>query len=584
MGYAPAYFQGPPGTALVPRKRFVMNRLLVVSLTTVLTSSLTLATAGELMTPDAMSSLGLSQAWARPVHVPAGAQSIRDQQLYVHDAKPHEYVQIVGIKPAAPAAATDAKAADGQNPAPATSKLVLARIPTDRLGLDGNPLGRKEAERLASNEIRRLKRRGVEAKMEFITSPRVNLYTVGSDGILECRNAETGEPIWISRVGRPSLPYSELGVNEEYVTVINGGNLIQVDASNGEIINEVRTTGAPAFGALNSGDFAVVPLVGGGVEGYPLYDPERVPFRERVTGTTLSMPTKAPNSSKTAWGTSKGYVYVMELQGKPSVQFFLKTDGIVSGRIAAASGNRFFFGSESGQVYGIRATRTGEVLWTQPFAEPFYNRPLVFEDQVLLRSAYGNLFSLSVVNGLQTWEGTVPNIGELLGVLDRRLYATTMSGGLVVLDVKTGEKLANFNNIRPEHFIVNNLTDRLYLVSNDGDVQCIKTETADLPTLVAHTEPKKKTTTKPTDTAPEKPAMQQGNGGNDPFGAGNKDPFGGNADPFGAGGGGGNADPFGGGGGNADPFGGGGAGNADPFGGGGGDGGGMADPFGGNPF
>ena len=77
--------------------------------------------------------------------------------------------------------------------------------------------------------------------MEFITSPRVNLYTVGSDGILECRNAETGEPIWISRVGRPSLPYSELGVNEEYVTVINGGNLIQVDASNGEIINEVRS-------------------------------------------------------------------------------------------------------------------------------------------------------------------------------------------------------------------------------------------------------------------------------------------------------------------------------------------------------
>ena len=27
-----------------------------------------------------------------------------------------------------------------------------------------------------------------------------------------------------------------------------------------------------------------------------------------------------------------------------------------------------------------------------------------------------------------------PNIGELLGVLDRRLYATTMSGGPQVLD------------------------------------------------------------------------------------------------------------------------------------------------------
>jgi outer membrane protein assembly factor BamB len=556
-----------------------MNRLLVVFLTTVLTSSFTQASAGELMTPDAMSRLGLAQAWARPVHVPAGAQSIRDQQLFVHEAKPHEYIIIVAPKPAPPVSATATDPAGkeaGQDATPQANTpeaetVVLARIPTDQIGSNGIPIGRKEAERLASNQIRRLKRRGIDAEMKVITSPRINLYTVGSDGLLECRNAETGKPIWISRVGRPSLPFSELGVNEQYVTVINGGNLIQVDASNGEIINEVRTKGAPAFGALNSGDFAVVPLIGGGVEGYPLYEPERVPFRERVTGTTLAMPTKAPNSSKTAWGTSKGYVYVMELQGKPTVQFFLKTDGIVSGRIAAASGNRFFFGSETGQVYGIRATRTGEVLWTQPFAEPFYHRPLVFEEQVLIRSAYGNLFSLSVTDGLQTWDSSVPNIGDLLGVLENRLYATTMSGGMVVLDVKTGQKLATFNNIRPADFIVNNLTDRLYLVSSNGNVQCIKTETADLPTLVAHTESEKKAKIDPIQPAVEKPAMQPG--GKDPFGAGNKDPFGGNADPFGAGGGGGAADPFGGGDG----------GGADPFGGGGGDGG-MADPFGGSPF
>ena len=562
-----------------------MNRLLVVFLTIVLTSSFTLASAGELMTPDAMSRLGLAQAWARPVHVPAGAQSIRDQQLFVHQNAPHEYILIVAPKPAPPAdpataapataapAAKDAAAKTAGATEPET--VILARIPTDRIGINGAPIGRKEAERLASNEIRRLKRRGVDAKMQLITSPRVNLYTIGSNGMLECRNAETGEPVWMSLVGRASLPFSELGVDEKFVTVVNGGNLIQIDASNGQTIREVRTEGAPAFGALNSGDFAVVPLIGGGVEGYSLYDPDRIPFRERVSGTTLAMPTKAPNSSKTAWGTSKGYVYVMELQGEPSVQFRLDTDGIVSGRIAAASNNRFFFGSESGQVYGIHATRTGKVLWSQPFAEPFYNRPLVFEAQVLIRSTYGNLFSLSVENGLQTWNGSVPNIGHLLGVLADRIYATTMSGGLVVLDLKTGQKLATFNNIRPEHFIVNNLTDRLYLVSNGGDVQCIKTEASNLPTLVAHTQPKKavNTPTTPID-AGEKP-MQQG--GQDPFGAEKKDPFGGggNADPFGAGGGGGgNADPFGGGGG---------GGNADPFGGGGG-GEGMADPFGGSPF
>ena len=546
-----------------------MNRLLVVFLTVVLTSSHTFVSAGELMTPDAMSRLGLAQAWARPVHVPAGAQSIRDQQLFVHEKAPHEYVIITAPKPAPPVDAAATANQDAAKPTEASEPetITLARIPTDRIGINGAPIGRAEAERLASNEIRRLKRRGVDAEMKIITSPRVNLYTIGSDGLLECRNAETGEPIWIQRVGKPSLPFSDLGVSEKYITVVNGGNLIQVEAENGQIIREVRTQGAPAFGALNSGDFAVVPLIGGGVEGYSLYDPERVPFRERVTGTTLAMPTKAPNSSKTAWGTSKGFVYVMELQGKPTVQFRLDTDGIVSGRIASASGNRFFFGSEKGQVYGLRATRIGEVLWSQPFAEPFYNQPLVYEDQVLIRSSYGNLFSLNVENGLQTWNGSKPNIGELLGVLDNRIYATTMSGGLVVLDVKTGQKLATFNNIRPEYFIVNDLTDRLYLVSNDGDVQCIRSEGANLPTLVSHTEPKKSTRAATIETDPTQ-APAQG-GGNDPFGAAKTDPFGA------GGGGGGNADPFGGGGG--------GGGNADPFGGGGGDEG-MADPFGGSPF
>jgi len=182
---------------------------------------------------------------------------------------------------------------------------------------------------------------------------------------------------------------------------------------------------------------------------------------------------------------------------------------------------------------------------------------------------------LNVENGLQTWNGSKPNIGDLLGVLDNRLYATTMSGGLVVLDVKTGQKLATFSNIRPEHFIANELTDRLYLVSNDGDVQCIRSEGASLPTLVSHTEPKKSIKAATIETDPTQAPAQVG--GNDPFGAGKKDPFGaggGNNDPFGGGGGGG---------GNADPFGGGGGGNADPFGGGGGDEG-MADPFGGNPF
>lgn len=511
------------------------------------------------------------------MQVPVGAQSIADQQLFVHKESPREYVEIVTIPPAQSAdAPEDAKA----EPVPAPKGKVLVRIPTDRIGANGQAVGRKEAERLANNEIRRLKRRGIDAEINIRTVPRIHLYTVGSDGSLESRDAESGEPIWRVRVGDNRLPYKTLGVSENVLTVINGANLIQVEAATGEVMHEVRTNGAPMFGAINSGDFAMVPIVGGGIEGYPLYDPTRDPFYERVNGSALSVPTKSPETSKTAWGTSQGFVYVMELQGNPTVLFRLNTDGIVSGKVAAASEDRFFFGSEQGQAYGIKATRTGEVLWSQPFGEPFYNEPLVVGNQVLLRSTYGNLYSLDIATGIQTWKGPVTNVGDLLGTFDGRVFGTSLSGNLIVLDLETGERLGNYYNVRPSQYIVNNLTDRLYLISAGGDVQCLRLEDAKLPTFTTQQaqspkETKPKENAAPKDNTPFGPA-----GGTDPFGAGGNDPFGaGGNDPFGGGGGG--NDPFGGGGGGNDPFGGGGGGN-DPFGGGGDAP--MEDPFGGNPF
>ena len=63
-----------------------MNRLLVVTLA--LTSVLIAETgnAQGLMPPHVAAQLGLTQLWARPVHVPYGAQSIADQQLFVHQS------------------------------------------------------------------------------------------------------------------------------------------------------------------------------------------------------------------------------------------------------------------------------------------------------------------------------------------------------------------------------------------------------------------------------------------------------------------------------------------------------------------
>ena len=546
-----------------------MNRLLLVCLAFVSALIATPSEAEDLMPPGVMRQLGLTQAWARPIQVPIGAQSLADQQLFVHQENPHQYVEIVVPDPEAAKAEAGADGEAAAKPDAKTGK-VLVRIRTDRVGDDGRPIGRKEAERIANNQIRRLKRRGIEATLNFREVPRVYLYSIGTDGTLECRDAESGEPIWTVHVGDRRLHYRTIGVSEEFLTVINGANLLKVDAATGEVMEEVRMSGAPRFGALNSGDFAMIPIIGGGVEGYPLYDPTRDPFMEIVAGSALTMPTKAPDSTRVAWGTDRGFVYVMEMQGTPSVLFRLDTDGIVSGRIATANGNRFFFGSEAGQVYGLEASRSGQVLWSQPYGEPFYDAPMVADDRLLIRSTYGNLYALSLEDGSMLWDQSVPNIGNLVAAIDGRAYVTTLSGVLSVLDLKSGQRMASFGELRPTSWLTNTLTDRIYLVSQAAEVQCLRLENADLPNFLVQPVAEEQ-------AAETKPKPKKA-GGTDPFGGG-ADPFGAGADPFGAGGAGGGADPFGGG---ADPFGGGADAGADPF--GGGAGAPMDDPFGGNPF
>ncbi|MFK8115288.1 MAG: PQQ-binding-like beta-propeller repeat protein [Rubripirellula sp.] len=513
-----------------------MPRFIVLSLALVSTLLVT-ASHAQTIPPHVAKQLGLTQAWMRHVNVPTGVQSISDQQLFVHESEPNEYVEIVK-------AAAEGEEGEGE---------VLTRILTTRLGSSGQAIGLQEAQRLASNEIRRLKRRSITASMNVRKVPRVRLYTIANDGMLESRDAETGEPIWTVKVGDQRLPYSALGVGEKNITVINGANVILVEASTGEVIQEVQSMSVPSYGAVISGKYAMVPTMNSSVQGYHLDDLKQRPFLEMVAGSPLALPTKAPGTTRIAWGTDRGYVYVMELQGRPSVLFRLNTDGTVHGRIAAASGDRFYFGSESGQVYGLRATRTGRVMWSMPFGEPFYHEPIVMEDQLLIRSTFGNLYSLALDSGIMQWEEATSNVADLIGSFGDYIYVTNLSGSFGVLDKKTGRQIQSYSSVRPASYLVNKLTDRLYLVDEAGNVQCLRKDGATLPTF---------------NTQPDIQEQVE-----EPVAADPKDdtPFG--ADP-------GMSDPFGGGS-DADPFGG--SSDADPF--GGSDEESMDDPFGGdNPF
>ncbi|TWT79163.1 outer membrane biogenesis protein BamB [Planctomycetes bacterium CA13] len=512
--------------------------------------------AAEFFTNAQASRLGLVEVWRRQIEVPLNAQSIVEQQLYVHINNPRQYVEVVrGLKTAEDTGEESADAKASETPADQDSKPqsplaeldVLLRIPTDRVNSFGQPIGKEEAERLARNEIRRLKRRGIEARIENRTVSRVMLYTLSDDGTVDCRDAETGEPSWMVRVGERRFGYIGMGVGEEYATIVNGGNVIELDVNNGEIVTQTTTTNTPMYGAVQCEGYTIFATIRNGIEAYPLVDPTLIPFRETVAGRALKLPVIAPGSTRLAWATDQGFVYCMEAGGaEPVVLFRLKTDGIVSGRLAAASGRRFFFGSEAGQVYAVKGTRSGKVLWSRPYGEPFFEEPVVEGNQLLIRSAYGNLFSLDTETGLLTWDDVATGVDHLFGVVDGKIYATTTTSSIGVWDLKTGRRIETLTGMRPQKVLRNIATDRLYLVGSSGHVQCLRPDrpSAELPSLgKGFGEDLMELEAELVEAKPEKEVEVQEDFTPD-SGA---DPFGGDADPFGSG-----ADPFGGG---SDPFG-----------------------------
>lgn len=433
----------------------------------------------------------------------------------------------------------------------ATTRSML-----DRMTMSGKAsfassglLDRAEAERRARNDIRRLQRRGIEAETQFREVPTIRMYTLANDGTMESRDAETGELVWLARVGERAKGYSGFGVDDRYLTIVNGSELIQLDTSNGGVYGVKKLKYVPTRGPQHCGDFAVVPSVGYRMLAYPLTDDDLETLAETVHGDALASPTLAIGSQKLAWGTSESFVFVLKVSEVTDLDFRLRTDGNVHGRLAAASGERFYFGTTSGQIYGLRATRTGEVMWTRPTGDPIHESPIVFSDCVLFQSTDGHVMCVDAATGVDRWARTASGVQRIIGVIEDQIFVSTLSGTMAILNVADGKVVHQLPGVRPRVWETNIVSDRLYLLDKQGTIQCLRRPESEMPTLTVTADivPTEGDTKK--DEMKSKAPTKEEPDATDPFGGGT-DPFGGGTDPFGGDG----ADPFGGAG-DSDPFG-----------------------------
>jgi hypothetical protein len=147
---------------------------------------------------------------------------------------------------------------------------------------------------------------------------------------------------------------------------------------------------------------------------------------------------------------------------------------------ARRKGGLAIVGVESGSVFAINDAN-GKVRWTYLTQSPVSERVSAFKDfsatQDLVYNVYvpvesGDFFALDLKTGLENWRAT--GVKRLISASATRLYVFDQLDRLAVLDRANGSRLKTLTLAPTKFQIFNQETDRVYLVSADGLIQCLR--------------------------------------------------------------------------------------------------------------
>ena len=508
------------------RKNSVFSLFMLLLLCTPVVGQLN---TNGLITNNAARTLGLQRTWYLQVPMNPYSTSIRDTYLHVNAAEADWTYEVIS----------------GDDSYSFSDK---------DLDSFGRPLGREKANKAAVEFRREL---GAGSEIVEHSVPKIYLSMLSDCGDVTLVNGETGQVYWSTHVGNPRHPSVGVCTNDEYTVVITGIRVYVLRNSDGGIEHERLVKGLPGAGPVMVGQNLFVPTIENRVEYFHLdrfhWSPNVLPS----TGRVLTQP--AIGLRSIAWSTDRGNVYVAGT-GKPRPWYRVETIGKVIAPVAFQQTGYYVANCLDGYVYCFNEL-DGNSRWRQSVGEPLVRQPVIVRNRVYVISRDKSCFCLDMVTGDVLWRH--PNISQIVSASGDRLYALDRLGNLVILNLINGGQYSSLAAGKVDFVMVNSLTDRVYMGTRDGLIQCVHETHRPFPLLhvdeIVEEEPAEEGNEDPLNPAnpmPQNPgnvpaANPFGNGGANPPAA---NPFGNGgvkppaANPFGNGGvkppAGGNKNPF----------------------------------------
>jgi hypothetical protein len=164
------------------------------------------------------------------------------------------------------------------------------------------------------------------------------------------------------------------------------------------------------------------------------------------------------------------------------IRYRLETSQSIVARPTPLPPNHIVVVSTDGYVYCIHET-SGGLVWRFSSGEPIVKPAVAIDDALFVVTNDDNLFRISAETGQEQW--WAPRIREVLSASKTRLYCLGDTGQLIIFDVATGGRLGALSTELLDVRMVNYQTDRIFLGSSTGVIQCLREVGAEWPTIRA---------------------------------------------------------------------------------------------------
>ncbi|HUS39570.1 MAG TPA: PQQ-binding-like beta-propeller repeat protein [Pirellulales bacterium] len=315
-------------------------------------------------------------------------------------------------------------------------------------------------------------------------------------GVVQLLDALTGKSIWTVHV-ESNKATSIPAISRDLVAVTRGSSLHIYKRDDGSLIWTKRVNRGPGAGTAISGSYVFVATTSGIVNVYDLEEKGQPPWEYHSKGHGFVQPFATPAS--VSWGTDFGKFFVLDLQ-KLGPRFpAIETQDEIVAQPAYIAPN-FYVGSRDGFLYKIHE-KQGTEAWRFSTGEPIEHTPVAVDGFIFLTTLHGGLYCVvgdvnvvghafakarkaaadrgeEVPKTERKWEEGeevwwTPGIAKVLAVTPTRVYGLDDFGHTRILRRDTGQLIDTMHTQNQSLSLINRATDRIYLGTKSGLIQCL---------------------------------------------------------------------------------------------------------------